>query len=172
MPARTSPLPAVASQGVATGSSMSNSSFATYVTEPLSKTVTPRMCAALRTHLLGSPSMASVETGTPRAVRRADSSPLWGVISVGWSSEPVKFSDPASRTVGTFCLRANTNQRWRSHVVISEYLFAGIPEPISHGRFHCAHLRVRQQHHHRDGHQLHFRICVHRKSGRDAQRRN
>ena len=37
IPANTSPLPAVASQGVATGSSMSKSSFATYVIDPLSR---------------------------------------------------------------------------------------------------------------------------------------
>ena len=32
----------------------------------------------------------------------------------------------------------------------------------SHGHFHCAHLRVSQQHLHGDGHQLHCRICVYR----------
>ena len=62
IPASTSPLPAVASHGVAFGSSIRKSGCAIYVVEPFKSTVTLNFSVATIDHFLGSASIASDET--------------------------------------------------------------------------------------------------------------
>ena len=66
IPARTSPVPAVANHGVAFGSSINCSLSATKVMAPFSRTVTFKVSVAICTHLRGSPSIASALTCSPR----------------------------------------------------------------------------------------------------------
>ena len=77
------PLPAVASQGVAFGSAIARSLYATTVFEPFSKTVTLSSCDVFFAQVSGSASIASELTVIECDASKRESSPACGVMSVG-----------------------------------------------------------------------------------------
>ncbi|MCF0091215.1 hypothetical protein B0E37_06336 [Streptomyces sp. MH192] len=114
-PDRTSPLPAVASQGVpvaftrtgASGSPGSPGSPATSVVDPLSRTVARYRAASSRTAVSRAPSTSSRET-----LSRAAASPACGVRRVGavrarTASRSARRSPSASSSTGTSAARTS-----------------------------------------------------------------